>query len=280
MALTSSMLVLALVLPGQAAGAEFAHNFRGGAMPPAERMALVGMDPMVEATPEEEGLRIKILPNRGKDGVGMQTQFPLTGDFEITASYEILSADKPTKGYGVGFNVSISPADWQKKRAGLARYWTVQKKSGFQPTMMMAGPEPVREFAWEDSETMKGQLRLRREGANLLYLINEDLGQPLREIFRCAYGTESVDAVRFVANPGTSPAALDVRLLDVRMLWGKLPEHAATAPALDVKNTTQAADGGGIHLWLLVLISLFLLGAGLLTFYLFQHRNVASGKAG
>jgi hypothetical protein len=227
-----SLLVLALLLPGQASGADFVHDFRRGNMPPRDRMVLNGMDSMVEATPEDGGLRIKILANRGKAGAGMQTKFSLTGDFEITASYEILSADKPTKGYGVGVYLTISPAAWKDKRAALARCWTVQGGSGFQPVIIISGPEPINKSGWEKSETMTGQLRLRREEAKLFYLVNEGMEQPFREIFQCDYGKDDIDLVRLVANPGSSPAAIDIRLLDVRMRWGGLPNHDKTAPSL------------------------------------------------
>jgi hypothetical protein len=271
--------VLAAVFPGQAPGADFSHNFQGGNMPPPDRMALVGLDKMSEVTPEEGGLRIKVLAGRGKDGVGIQSRFPLSGDFEVTASFEILSADKPTKGYGAGFNVMISPAAWQEKRASLARYWTVQNGSGFQALIMLAEPKPFRETSWEPSETMKGQLRLRREGVKLLYLINEDRGQTFREIFQFDYGTDDINRVRFVANPGNSPAALDIRLLDVQIHWDGLPDHTATAPFLGVVEASQAADATtakaprGRHLWALLFVFLFLLCVGLLSVYLVQQRR-------
>lgn len=231
MALSTSLFVLAALLPGQAPATDYAHNFRGGNMPSPDRMVLNGVDQLVEATPEEGGLRIKILPNRGKDGAGVQTKFALTGDFEITAAYEILSADKPTTGYGVGVFLTISPANWRAKRAGLARCWTTQNGSGFQPLIIMTEPRQLNRGDWVDTETMKGQLRFRREGAQLYYLVNDEVGKPFREIFHYEYGTDNVDSVRLVANPGTSSAALDVRLLDIQMHWGGLPTHARTDPA-------------------------------------------------
>jgi DNA-directed RNA polymerase subunit RPC12/RpoP len=245
MRFSCSLLVLAAFLPGQAPGTDFVHDFRGGNMPSPNRMVLNGVDKMVEAKPEEGGLRIKVLANRGKAGAGLQTKFSLTGDFEITASYEILSFDKPATGYGVGVYLTISPAAWKNKRATLARCWTPQTGSGFQPVFILAGPVPINRTGWEPSETMKGQLRLRREGDKLFYLINEEVGQPFREILQCDYGTEAVDMVRLVANPGSSPAAVDVRLLDIQMHWGGLPDHARTAPSLGKLAAGQSVEKVG-----------------------------------
>lgn len=273
-----SLLVLA-VLSAPASSAEFAHDFRGGNMPSPERMAQVGLDMLSEVTPEEGGLRIKVLAGRGKDGVGMQSRFPLTGDFEVTASYEILSADQPTRGYGVGFILLIHHADWRQKRASIARNWTVQNGSGFQAMFLLAEPKAFRKTPFEPSETMKGQLRLRREGAKLLYLVNEGLGQPFREVFQFDYGAEEVDKVRLVANPGNSPAPVDVRLLDVQMYWDGLPDHAATAPFLGVAQAS-AADATAeaprrTYLWALLFVFVFLLSAGLLAAYLIRHRRTS-----
>ncbi len=276
MYLTTSLLVLAAVLPGQAPGQDFTHNFRGG-NPLPERMQLTGHDDLVEVTPEEEGLRIKIAANRGKDGAGVETRFPISGDFEITASYEILSADRPGVGYGVGVNLSISPADWKSKRASLGRFWKVQNGSGFS-ALFMSRAQEANKAAWEPTETLKGQLRLRRAGAKLVYLVNVDLGQPFREICQVEYGTDNIDMFRFVANPGNSPAAVDVRLLDLQMHWGGLPAHDAPVPAAGVPAVANAGVGPAReqrprNLWWLALLCAFLLGAGALTVYLVQQRK-------
>jgi hypothetical protein len=266
--------VIAAAIPGQALGADFSHDFRGSRMPAADLMTLTGVDTMSEITPEEGGLRIKVQPGRGKDGVGIQTRFPLTGDFEITASYEILSADKPTTGYGVGFNLMIAPVDWKNKRAILARYWTAQGGSGLQAIIMLKEPKPFQDAAWEPAETMKGQLRLRREGERLSYLVNEDLGKPFREMFRFDYGADEVHSVRFVANPGRSPVAVDMRLLDVQIHWDGPPPHAALALAVAVVEKSQAAEAPrGRRLWPLLLVFFLATCIGLLAVYLVQRRN-------
>lgn len=285
MSLSGSLLLLAALLPDQAPATDFAYNFRSGVLPSPDRMALAGVDKTVEVTPEEGGLRIKILGNRTLDGVGMETKFPLTGDFEITASYEILSAEPPTKGYGVGVNLAIMPADWQHKMATLFRNWTVENGSIFQTRIKLTEPMPLDEYHWEPTETLKGQLRLRREGTSLSYLVNEGLGQPFREINRVEYGTDNIDRVRLVANTGRGPGKLDVRLLDVQMHWGGLPDHDATAPVLAVADTDSGAEAAPVdarksrQLWPLVAGLLFLLTVSFLTFYLLQKRRVKAAEA-
>jgi hypothetical protein len=276
MSLPSSVLVLAAMAFGQAPANEFNHSFRDKAMPPPEKMELYGMDANVEITPEPEGLRIHILGNRLRDGVGLRTSFPVTGDFEVTATFEILSAEKPTTGYGVGINLALSPSDY-KKTAALSRHWTVNNRSGFQARMNGAGVEGRSE--WEPSETMKGQLRMRREGTMMSFLFNEEPGQPFRELLQAEYGKDNIDAFRLVVNSGKSPAAVDVRILDVHLHWGGLPAHALTAPAPAVGNVGPVVVGEPIvpaklgQRWPMMLGLLFLLSVGLLMFYLVHSRK-------
>lgn len=271
MSLVQGLLVLATVLPGQAPERSFTHDFRRS-NPLPDQLTLAGRDQLVEITPEEGGLRIRIEANRGKDGAGVETRFPLRGDFEITAAYEILAADRPTRGYGVGVNLSISPADWKSKRAALARYWTIKSGSGFQAMFVdRTGPEPINPSLWVASDTVKGQLRLRREGTTLHYLVNEDLGQPFREIAQFDYGVDDIDMFRFVANPGNSPAAVDVRLLELQMHWGDLPAQAATAPPPELA-AGMARPRRARYLWPLLLFGV-LLGVGSVTVYLVQRRK-------
>jgi hypothetical protein len=78
------------------------QDFRGGAkvQPP---LVLVGPDAEVVTRAENEGVRITLPAERKKtDRVGIQLNSHLRGNFEITTSYEILQADQPTKGHGVG----------------------------------------------------------------------------------------------------------------------------------------------------------------------------------
>src|SRR5438105_9867666 len=49
------------------------------------------------------GARLMLPAGQGKlPAAGLATNFQVKGDFEITASYEIINADLPTEGYGNG----------------------------------------------------------------------------------------------------------------------------------------------------------------------------------
>src|SRR4051794_8932466 len=74
-----------------------------------DSLKLVGPDVEEAITAEEEGLRITLGATRkGHWPVEVTTDFPLSGDFEVTGTYELLSARRPTKGYGVGVHMNVA----------------------------------------------------------------------------------------------------------------------------------------------------------------------------
>ena len=100
------LLLLQFARPPEPAPApELYSDFRGGAAP-LPPLALVGSDAAAVTRPEEGGFRI-ILPPRRKqtDAVGLTLSGPVRGDFEITVRYQILHADRPVDGHGVGFEL-------------------------------------------------------------------------------------------------------------------------------------------------------------------------------
>src|SRR5262249_11352616 len=54
-------------------------------------------------------------------------RFQLEGDFEVVGTYELLSADRPTKGYGVGVDLFIEVGPERRRLAKVARYNTVAR---------------------------------------------------------------------------------------------------------------------------------------------------------
>src|SRR5262245_24398374 len=58
---------------------------------------------------ESGGARVTMPGGEGKlQTAGVAAQFKIKGDFEITTSYEIIKADKPDEGYGVGVSMFVA----------------------------------------------------------------------------------------------------------------------------------------------------------------------------
>src|SRR4051794_30665701 len=85
---------------------EFYHDFRGKPLPRDFRMF---GDPEEEFIKEEAaGFRLSLPKTwiHKLGGVGCETRFGIKGDFEATGTFEILQADEPPKGFGVGPSLS------------------------------------------------------------------------------------------------------------------------------------------------------------------------------
>ena len=81
--------------------AEFHQDLKGGKFD-SKMLKLVGGDGGKFVKTEEDGLHIRMPAGLDKPlPVGVAPRFRIHGDFEITASYAIVKADKPIRGYGL-----------------------------------------------------------------------------------------------------------------------------------------------------------------------------------
>jgi hypothetical protein len=88
-------------------GSTFYRDFRNRRGPDVS-LDVIGPDAESALRPEDAGLRITLPANReNTDKVGLQLTAPIKGDFEITGGYEILDAEQPKTGYGVGVELFI-----------------------------------------------------------------------------------------------------------------------------------------------------------------------------
>jgi hypothetical protein len=156
-------------------------------------------------------------------------------------------------------------------------------------------PEPVqiRRFPAQDQQ---GQLRLRREGARLSYLINDaTTNGTFKELFQADFGSEALTVLLFGITPGMDFKKVDGRLLDLRIDAGvrqadsvppivKRPEQSRAEPESPPAQpgqsvapprpaepgAAQPCDAAASTHWLLFLmIGLLILSAagGLLAFF-------------
>lgn len=184
------------------------------------------MDDWVRLGPE--GLRVTLPAQRKKlHPVALDTDIGVRGDFEITAAYEVLYADVPEKGFGVGVLLGIRKAsvDHQEARLG----WLVRAKG-------------LKVSVWDRSELQSdgqrkfsggavpfpagkvGRLRLKRTGSQLQYLIAEGLdGDNFQAVKEWEFGPEDVERVALVVGTGRERRNFDVRWLDLRIRATKVP---------------------------------------------------------
>jgi hypothetical protein len=157
---------------------------------------------------QDDGLRITITPENaavGSRGVG--TRFNVSGDFEITLGYRILKIPEPETGYGVG--AAISLRDVNGEWASLQR--VCQPKKGHVIVAHRGVPEPVEIKEGEPrpkpkyrstveirpSQANQGELRLKRTGTKLTYLIKDHDNPEFTPVRDVEFSDRELTQIRF-----------------------------------------------------------------------------------
>jgi hypothetical protein len=197
---------------------EVYQDFRGekGVLAP---LRLVGPDAETLIKAEKEGVRITVPAKRKKtDRVGIQFNSRLRGNFEITASYEILQGEQPTEGHGVGVELFVATVAPVSKELGLFRAARVNEgevyMSSLSPIVDGKRKYLVRTF---EASARAGRLRITRIGDEAILWTAERDGTDFKELCREDLGPETVNVVRVSAFTGHAEHALDLRIKDLRI---------------------------------------------------------------
>jgi len=233
--------------------------------------------------PENEGLRISIPESyiHPYGGIGAMTTFGVKGDFEITATYEILQADKPTTGFGVGLSLRVHKQEPSKEVANIAR---LVRAKGQQivlcnRSLELPGKKPqYPEFRTPCTDKI-GRLRLKRVGTALTYShANGAIGEKFDEIHTLEFGADQIRRVDLVGMTGRQPCNMDARFLDLRI-------QDESVQALDQPQTGQAKTdpesdtvprGWRTVAGLAVLATIFLLIAAAPAWWLFTRLRTTA----
>ena len=235
---------------------DFYYDFRGGKpLPPFFQQ--IGVDERTLIRPEEEGLRITLPQNRRRtDYAGVLLPYPLQGDFEITTGYEILHANRPEQGHGVGFSLYLTTATALRGGLGFERLSRSNEGEVFLSTRMTTTPDGNEQYHHNFHETTSksGRLRLVRTGAEVSFFAADGAGE-FRKVFVNHLGPEDLQTVRLAAYPGYAHNLVDLRIHDLRIR--KLT--AAESQAVVDRSIEPENGGPGAGLSLILVVSLFLI---------------------
>jgi hypothetical protein len=211
-----------------AAQAVFHQDFRAADF---DRDVLQPLDPGLER--DDKGLRITL--DAGPDGrhnTGFDTAFAVRGDFVITASYEVLDADRPETGYGVGVGL-YAPIDPATQNAvSLSRRLIPDGTTQFASNRMTpVGGQVQHRVKTLPSTSPAGKLRLERVGPVLRYLVADGADAPFVTVDELDFGTDDLSFVRVEGNSGASQAGLNARFLDFSVRAAGLPGLPDVGPA-------------------------------------------------
>jgi hypothetical protein len=227
---------------------------------------------------EPDGLRLS-LP-RGYPGLrpGTGLTFPVAaqGDFEVTATYDILQEPEPA---AAGAQTTRFTLDAVMEGPGATTVATLSRNvNAAMGTRFFAWMRVWDEAAdkdrmrnkWFPAKTKTGRLRMTRTGSDLSYHASEGPDGDFFLITRFPFVTEDLKAVRLVGATGDPGVALEVRATDLRLRAESLPGK----PGLP-----EPAAGAGRKGWLAagILVGLALVGSSVLVVWLLVRR---SGRAG
>ncbi len=174
-------------------------------------------------------------PRQGKLATtGVAAKFQIKGDFEITASYEILKAEQPTEGYGVGGSIYVAIDPDAGDAISLARRIGLKGKTNFLSDRMTPIPGQGRLNHFTRPMAPKaptGKLRIQRVGSAVRFLAAEADSAEFVPIVQdrkanrieTEFGPADIRHFQIDGDAGNSEAALDMRWLDLTVEAEELP---------------------------------------------------------
>ena len=161
--------------------------------------------------PEKKGLRFTIPAGLGQ-GPSVVTKFGVRGDFEITATFEALSRERPNVGWGMGPELFIKPPGGWDKFASMGRFHQI-KDTVFSFVHGTKVGEEKKYHAYSEPTTVTtGRFRMVRRGPTLHFQYAEGDAREFREVFQTEFGTQDLEFVRLSAATGGSQKAVDAHL--------------------------------------------------------------------
>ncbi len=264
----------------QTAPVETYQDFRGK-KPLQPFLKFTGPDINETKTFEDEGLRIT-LPATGRSNqpVGITFTENLVGDFEVTGTYEMLSADKPGKGGGSGVALNIGLRPNMDIFAKVGRVVRVKEGESFVVegwNRLLQGNNYMQTAFPAHERT--GQIRLTREGSAILFRVAEPAGAEFKSIYqRNDFGTEETSVVRFVVNNQGDTAGLSVRLIDFRIRASKI-QPADNNVGIDFSKESNGESKGWLAAGLIVGLMITLsIALGLWLFFRRRGPEAVIGK--
>ena len=179
--------------------------------------------------PDERGLRFTI-PNGLGEGPAVATKFAIRGDFEITATFEVLSKLRPDVGYGMGADMVIKPPGVWDKFASISRFSKTDDTVFSMVHKDKVGEKENWNAKIHPTQATSGRLRLVRVGPTLHYQLAEGDAKIFHEMFVSEYGAEDLEFVRISATTGGSKKAVDLLWKDLSVRAEELPGWVGPNP--------------------------------------------------
>jgi serine/threonine protein kinase len=228
--------------------------------------------------PEAQGARITLTADEGVPSSGLATNFQVHGDFEITVSYEILMADIPNSGYGVGVNLYVAINPENNDAVTLARRTFTDGRTVFISNRMTPTNGKLRHKTKTlPSTATTGKLRIRRVGSKVSFLVVEGDRPDFALVDELEFDKADIRFVETGGSTGRAKCGLNILLLDLTIRAEALPGLAEANADVPSAIAPGTATKGGLAAGLLVALFITLsAGVGL---WLFVRRRAAVSSA-
>lgn len=223
---------------------------------PINRRLLKRIGPEKALKPGKVGMSVT-LPTEEQTQAGVETRFGISGDFEITAGYEVPDHPPPETGYGLGVILRLNRVDSDDYAAFGRRI----QRDGTQVfnvnnSKATAG-QRKHDQTFHEAQSPRGELRIVRTGSLLRFLVKEGDAEEFHQIREIEFGNSPLKSVKFLGDTGGSQQVMTVKLTHLAIRADALPYGPTTVPgqhAWTIWKMLGAAGGlvligGGIWYW-------------------------------
>ncbi len=179
---------------------------------------------------EPEGLRISLPGNNfTPTATGVKTMFPIGGDLEITASYDLLRLDTPPKGTKDGqAGVFLYLRTANPQVAAMLSRFNRAEGPCYRCTRITTDEQGKRQFKTETipTQALAGQLRLGARGDVVSYLVKEEADADFRELHKVQMPSTDLAWAQVTAETSDAATHVDVRIVDFQVRSGQLLDKA------------------------------------------------------
>ena len=177
---------------------------------------------------------------------GLYCDFSIRGDFEITLSFEVLKADPPKSGPGVGPALRATTVENHANGVLLARRLLPDGTTVFfSDRLQTVNGKTTHEVKNLPSKATKGKLRLERVGTLVRCRVSEGEDANFLTVAEMEFGRRDVYQLFVFGSEGESAGRLEARLFDLTVRAEALPgvsDHPSGDSGVRRLDAKQAAE--------------------------------------
>jgi hypothetical protein len=173
-----------------------------------------GYNPKQSMVQEGANLHFKLPSGVLKIGqTGVSSKFVLAGEGEASCMYQLIEFPVVKTGYGSGVGLAFDAPE-ENSWGGIEREFHPRFGSCYLLMTVLPGSDGKmkEQIKAVPTKATKGKIGLQRIKNELVFLAAESPTADLAEIHRFTFTDETIRGVRFFADPGGSPTALEARL--------------------------------------------------------------------